>query len=324
MAARQSTDDKLAELEAAAEAADDASLPAALDRGLEDGNTRVVALAARFAGNKLAYECVPKLLEAYPRTLEKAAKRDPNCLAKKAIVRALYELDCDDVDFFLAAIRYRQMEPVWGGSVDTAADLRSSAAMGLVASGYPRALVEVAELLIDAEASVRGGAARAIACGNPREAELLLRLKVLSGDDDALVIGECFTGLLTVEPDESPAFVAGFLENEDDAIQEAAALALGESRLPLALEFLKAAWEGVLVPAELRRVLVRAAALHRSDEAFDWLLKLVAEGDTRIATEAVDVLSIYRHNEKLTERLRQAIAERGDQDPMTLFDKVWN
>ena len=323
MPPRQSTDDKLAELEAAADGADAASLPAVLEKALGGRNYRVIALAARYAGDKLAYECVPQLLEAYPRYLEKAAKRDPNCLAKRAIVRALYDLDCDDVDFFLTAMRYRQMEPVWGGSVDTATDLRNSAAMGLVASGYPRALVEVAQLLSDSEAPVRGGAARAIACGNPQQAELLLRLKVLCGDEDALVIGECFIGLLAVEPDESMAFVARFLDTEDDAVCEAAALALGESRLPAALNSLKAAWEGVLVSAELRRVLVRAAALHRSDEAFDWLLQLAAERDTPIATEIVDVLSIYRHNERLAERLRAALETRDDQETKSMFEKVW-
>ena len=323
MPTRQSTDDKLAELEAAANSADADSLPAILGQGLKDRHYRVVSLAAHFAGDKLVYECVPELLEAYSRLLEKPVKRDPNCYAKKAIVRALYDLDCGDVDFYLAAIRYQQMEPVWGGPVDTATDLRVSAAMGLVASGYSRALVEVAELLIDSEPPVRAGAARAIACGNPREAELLLRSKVLAGDEEALVIGDCFTGLLTVEPEESVSFVGRFLSNEDDAIQEAAALALGESRLPTALDSLKVAWQDVLVSAELRRVLIRAAALHRSNEAFDWLLTLVAEGDTTIATDTVDVLSIYRHNEKLAERLRQALDERIDQDPMTMFEKVW-
>ena len=79
----------------------------------------------------------------------------------------------------------------------------------------------------------------------------------------------------------------------------------------------------MLVPAEFRRVLIRAAALHRSNEAFDWLLALVAEGDANIAAETVEILSIYRHNEKLGERLRQVLDKRVDQDAMTVFEKVW-
>lgn len=323
MAARQSVEDGLAELEAAIGDSDDETLAAVLGRGLGDRHARVVALAAHVAGEKLVYACVPLLLEAWPRWLDKPAKRDPGCFARKAITRALYELDCDDADFYLTAIRYRQMEPVWGGTVDTATDVRCSAAMGLVASGYPRALVEVAELLTDTEPAVRCGAARAIACGNPREAELLLRSKVLAGDEDVFVIGECFTGLLSVEPDESPAFVARFLDAEDPAIVEAAALALGESRLAVALDGLKAAWEGVLVPLEIRRVLIRAAALHRSDAAFDWLLALAAEREERIATEIVDVLSIYRHNEKLARRLRDTVDARDDEGPRTAYRSAW-
>jgi hypothetical protein len=323
MPARQSIDERLAELETAAEGADDDALAAVLTRALSDRHARIVALAAHLAGEKLVYACVAPLLEAWPRLLDKPAKRDPGCLAKKAIARALYELDCNDVDFHLAAMRYRQPEPVWGGTTDTATDVRCSAAMGLVASGYSRALVEVAELLVDPEPPVRCGAARAIACGNPREAELLLRSKVFAGDEDAFVIGECFTGLLSVEPDESPAFVARFLDHEDPAIVEAAALALGESRLPPALDGLKAAWDGLLVPLEIRRVLIRAAALHRSDEAFDWLLALAAEREARIATEIVDVLSIYRHNEKLGRRLRSTLDARDDEGPRTAYDEAW-
>jgi HEAT repeat protein len=324
MATRRSTDDKLDELEAAVASADGESLPSVLKGGLKDKHYRIVALAAHYSGDKLVYDCVPDLLDAHRRFLDNPVKRDPNCLAKKAIVRALYELDCDDVDFYLAAIRYRQMEPVWGGTVDTATDLRMSAAMGLVSSGYHRALVEVAELLIDSEPPVRAGAARAIACGNPREAELLLRAKVLAGDDEALVIGDCFAGLLTVEPDESVAFVGRFLDSDDAAIVEAAALALGESRLPTALDALKDAWRAVYVPADVRRVLVRAAALHRSDESFDWLVAIVAEGDTMIATETVDALSIYRHNDKLSERLKRALGERSDEEPQSLFAELWS
>jgi HEAT repeat protein len=195
--------------------------------------------------------------------------------------------------------------------------------MGLVSSGYSRALLEVAELLTDSEPPVRSGAARAVACGNPREAELLLRAKVLAGDEEPLVIGDCFAGLLTVEPDESVSFVARYLDADDEAVCEAAALALGESRLPAALDTLTAAWDGVLVSPEYRRVLIRAAALHRSDEAFNWLLELLAASDARIAAEIVDVLSIYRHNEKLRKRLSGIIESRGDAAPRAMFDQAW-
>jgi hypothetical protein len=104
---------------------------------------------------------------------------------------------------------------------------------------------------------------------------------------------------------------------------EAAAVALGASRLPRALDALTDLWQAVYVPADIRRVLVRAASLHRSDEAFDWLVGIVAAGDTAIATETIDVLSICRHNEKLTARLKTALGERSDEKPETLFAELW-
>ena len=107
----------------------------------------------------------------------------------------------------------RQPEPVWGGSVDTAVDVRVSCAMGLVNTRYPRALIDLVGLLADPEPRARAGAARAIACAEPLAAEAVLRIKALTGDAEAEVVGECLVGLLQVEPEESPGFVAGFLDD---------------------------------------------------------------------------------------------------------------
>jgi hypothetical protein len=291
--------------------ADRAAKVEALKRALS-GHYRVAAKAARVAEDALLYELVPSLLTAYARFLVKPLKQDPSCFAKKALARALVALDCNDVEFFLRGVRYRQLEPVWGGTADTAVDVRSSCAMGLVASGYSRAPVELTALLNDPDAAARIGAVRAIACGNPREAELLLRSKVLAGDAEPQVLGECFTGLLAAAPEESIEFVVGYLSHTDEAVCELAALALGESRLDAALPPLQEAWIGVLVGAELRRALLRAAAAHRSDTAFDWLLALAAEARAPVAVDIVDALAPYKHNTKLIQRLRAVLIERGD------------
>jgi hypothetical protein len=293
----------------------------ALKRALS-GHYRVAAKAARAAEDSLLYELVPSLLASYARFLDKPLKQDPSCFAKKALARALVALDCNDVEFFLRGVRYRQLEPVWGGTADTAVDVRSSCAMGLVASGYSRALVELTALLNDADAAARLGAVRAIACGNPREAELLLRSKVLSGDAEPQVLGECFTSLLSAEPEESIGFVAGYLGHADDGVRELAALALGESRLEGALAPLKDAWNGVLLGAELRRTLLRAAAAHRSEAAFDWLLTIVADARAPVALEAIEALALYRHNAKL-ERLEAAVRDRADESLASRLADLW-
>ena len=65
-------------------------------------------------------------------------------------------------------------------------------------------------------------------------------------------------------PDASLSFVAGFMKNEDVAVVEAAALAIGESQLPQAFPFLEAAWEDTF-DRELRKTFLTAIALLRQE-----------------------------------------------------------
>jgi HEAT repeat protein len=204
------------------------------------------------------------------------------------------------------------MEPVWGGTADTAVDVRCHCASGLVNSGYFRAVQELTALLNDPEKHARGGAVRAISCGNPREAEALLRFKVLIGDADPEVLAECFTALLAIAPEECLPLVASRLSDRDDGVRDFAALALGESRHPAALKQLRDAWNDAYVSADMRAVLIRAAALHRSAEAFDWLVSIIETGSRTQAEITVDALSVYERNTKLLERVRAAMAKRDD------------
>jgi hypothetical protein len=324
MARRAAADDveaKLAELDAPP--GERGAQSARLEAALAHKHYRVVAKAARLAADALLYDLVPELRAAYRRFLDKPVKTDPNCFAKKALARALVALDCDDAEFFLAGLRLTQREPVWGGTADTAADVRASCGMGLVASGYPRALVALAELLYDPERDARVGAVRAVAYGNPREAELLLRAKILSGDAEPAIVGECFSALLSVAPEESLAFVSPYLAHADGALRELAALALGESRAPGALEILKNAWNAVVVADELRSTLISAAAAHRSEAAFDWLLALAAESRVPVAEQVVEALAPYKHNARLAQRLAAVLEQRGERELEASFNKRW-
>jgi hypothetical protein len=296
----------------------------ALVAALAHKSSRVVAKAARLAEDSLDYDLVPRLLEAWPQFVDKPAKSDPSCLAKKALMRSLVALDCTDAAFFLRALAYRQPEPVWGGSIDTAVDVRCSAAMGLVASGYSRALLELAVLLNDEEAEARAGAVRAVACGNPREAELVLRMKLAAGDASPGVLGECFSALLEVAPEESVAAIAQHLDAADEAVREQAALALGESRLEAALPPLLAAWQQPLASPDMRRSLVRAAVAHRSEPAFDWLLALVAESRLETALDVVEAMALLRHNAALAARLAAAVATRAEPKLAARHAELWH
>jgi HEAT repeat protein len=319
--ARPSVEEQLAALDALP--AERAAQAALLKESLGARHYRVAGKAARLAEDSLHYDLIPALVEAYARFADKPAKQDPSCIAKKAIARALVALDCDDSQFFIRGLACRQLEPVWGGTRDTAAEVRAAAAMGLVATGYPRALVLLATLLYDPEPEARIGAVRAIACGNPREAELLLHSKVLAGDAEPAVLGECFAGLIGAEPEESLDFVAQHLRAGDEATRELAALALGESRLAAALAPLEEAWRGVLVPSGLRRALVRAMAAHRSEAAFEWLLTRVAEERGPVVSEVIDALAAYRHNDKLAARLEAQLEERDEPALFAEFEALW-
>jgi HEAT repeat protein len=301
---------KLEDLSSVDSAADRVVQSAAIKPFLSDKHFRVVAKAATLAGERSLPDLTADLLSAYARFLADPVKRDPNCIAKGAIARALVSLGCEDVGFYLDGSRYRQLEPVWGGSADTAIDVRCSCAMGLVGTGYTRAIQELTTLLNDPESRARAGAARAISCGNPREAEAVLRLKVLVGDEEAEVIGECFTGILSIAPLECLPLVATHLSGENEGVRDFAALALGESRNPKAVEYLRTAWDAAGSFGDFPVVLIRAAALNRTEAAFDWLISIIETGAKAHADAAVEALAVYERNTKLNERVQQALARR--------------
>jgi hypothetical protein len=285
---------------------------AELGQALAHAHYRVVARAAELAGERLCYALEPALIAAFRRLAAADHRADPGCQAKGALARSLVGLDCLDAGVFRQGIGLRQLEPVWGGSIDTAADVRASCAMGLAASGDARALVDLVALLSDPEHQARSGAARAIACTAPLAAEAVLRLKVLLGDAEPEVIGECLRGLLEVAPEDATAFVAARLDDPSPVIAELAALALGESRLDAAVALLRERWEQTPFKRPRDRVLLRAAGLARTETAFDWLLQLIATADDATAAFIVTELAVYRGNQALATRLREAVAQRGD------------
>jgi HEAT repeat protein len=301
---------RLAALAALAPGTDRLAQNALIGECLADRHFRVVARAATLAGERGFREQIPQLLRAYPQFLDDPCKRDPQCIAKQAIARALVDLDASDVEFFLAGLGYRQLERSWGDPTDSAINVRCSCAMGLVATGYSRAIPELAAVLTDPEWRVRAGAARAIGCGRPGEAEAVLRLKVLMGDAEPEVLGECFTGLLSAAQEDCVPFVAGFLSARQESVRDYAALALGESRHPAALNHLRAAWEDCPRVGGFRGVLIRAASLHRSPAAFDWLIDIIESGGQADADVAVEALSIYERDTRLNERVQAALIRR--------------
>jgi HEAT repeat protein len=283
-----------------------------LRKGLSDRVQVVVARAAEIAAELSLRALGPDLARAFERLLVDPLKRDKGCLGKTALMEALVKLEYDDARVFLEGIAHVQREPVWGGTEDTAAWMRGLAASGLVQARHPEELDRVVDLLADPEKHARIGAARALALLGRDEGAAVLRFMLLQGDEDSEVMAEAFSAYLRLTaPDSGCAFVSRFLAHEDAAVVEAAAIALGESRHPRAVELLKDAFERILDPS-LRRVLLVALALTRSDPANDFLLSLIAEGAPRTARAARTALEPFLYNEELAKQVRNAVASRKD------------
>src|SRR6185503_3894903 len=104
-------------------------------------------------------------------------------------------------------------------------------------------------------------------------------------------------------------FAVRFLEHEDDAVAEAAALALGASRLEEAFADLRAWVERVITPVLRRAGLVALATLRR-DAALDYLFELAADAPPVTAAQAVEALSLYKGDAAIEQRLRAAVSGR--------------
>ena len=281
---------------------------AAVAQYLAGKSNLVAAKAARIAGEWLAAELAPQLVEAFDRFMVKPDTTDKRCAAKIEILKALCKLEYPYPAVFRRGIQHIQMEPTWGGSVDTAAEVRALGAMGLAQTNYTEALEEIVPLLLDLERDARIGAVRAVAASGLPGGVLLLRLKTLSGDDPE-VLGECFAALLRADPAKSLEFVAEFLDHREEAIAEAAALALGESRLESAFAALRDASQQ-LRARPLGRTLLLAMALLRRENAIDYLLDLVQNGGSQNSADAVEALAMYKEDPSLQQRLDRALQAR--------------
>jgi HEAT repeat protein len=303
---RTAFDDKRARI-AALGALPPAQAAPELRKLIGDKNPYLAGEAAEVAGKLELRELGPDLAAAFKRLLGEGAA-DKGCLAKRRILEAMLALEADERDAYLAGLHYEQMEPAYPKAADTAGPVRGLCAHALVQFDHPAALAEVTPLLMDPEAIVRAEAAHAIGRSGLDAAGPILHLKVLAGDAETDVIQSAFTGLLRVDARRYLPVVAAALRGDEEDRAEAAALALGESRLADALPFLKdAATEG---GSRERRSVLMAIALHRSDAGNDFLLAQVEKAPEPQAAAALEALALHRHDPRMVERARQAVDAR--------------
>lgn len=300
-----------------------ASSTAGKERGVLEavfatGPAPLVVRAAKWAAANGAGEVDTAMAAAFHRFLHRPVKTDPGCMAKNALTDALNELGTTEEGVFLAGIHHVQREPVFGGSVDTAATLRGNCAAGLARLNHPDVLYLLTDLLFDPEVPARRAAVQALGYLGGQPPELILRAKVRAGDPEPDVIERCLAALVQFDPGRGLAFAAPFLDSADPALEEAAAFAIAEAKSLPAWELLRARWDTTLVP-DRRRALLLPMALLRLDEATEFVSGIVASGDIKLALAALEALALYRGDPAQTGRIRNLVDTRQNADLSRAF-----
>jgi HEAT repeat protein len=303
---------------------------APLRKALGHKNNFIVAKAANLIHDFGLKDLEPDLLAAFDRFFDDPVKTDPQCWAKNAISRTLAAMELQDEQVFLRGMRHIQMEPVWGGSSDTAGTLRATCALALVQC---RSLTErdllahLVELLADKDKTVRVEVVRGIEQVGSPSAALLLRLRAVLGAEKAAadepeVLGACYGGILRVEGVRAIPWVRRFLAAADENAGEAA-LAIAGTHSPEAFEALRESFPKADDPW-WRSVLLSAIALTRQEAALEFLLELVrtesldAEATIEAVLRSVPSQEVVKRLEKLVEnnpRLARAFAANKKESP---------
>jgi HEAT repeat protein len=311
MAKRSNAEAELSELVALGKDPSRPDMLEKLRKGLKSTMSFIVAKSAAVAGQHKQTAVQSDLISAFDRYLNDPKYNDKGCEAKTAIAKTLYEFgDPAAAPVFLRGIKVFQISRGFGAPTDPAAELRGLCALGLVRIAHRDVMRLLVDLLDDPIPQARMFAARALAYSERDEAALLLRFKLLVGDAEPEVMSECMSSLVRfrAQPDLAE-FMGRFLDNEDPNLRTSAALALGESRLTSALDVLRDHLhrEG---GADVRQSIVLAVATLRLPQAIDWLIHLIERGSIEHATLAVESLGLYRREEAVSTRVRDAAKVR--------------
>lgn len=312
--AQRGFDKELAELETLAESFKADAVPSdalvdPLRKALAHRNNFIVAKAVKLVADAELFLLLPDALAAYNRFFIDAAKTDPQCWAKNALIKTLVKLEHREKDAYLRGLHHHQMEASWGPPTDTAGALRGACTYALVdCPGIADAdlLTILLDPLVDTDKTVRIEAARAIGQVGGSSAALLLRLRALLGSDEPEVLGAVYSSLLGVEGLPAVGLVAGYLKEGDDLAAEAA-FALADTRLPEALTALIARFRAG-ADTWFASVLLSAIALTRLSDAADFLLAIVSR-DGREAPQAIEAIGRSAPSPELCARLQQAVVE---------------
>lgn len=293
-----------------------------LRRLLLDKSWLVVSEAARIVSEHRLENVRDSVAEVWPRFVENGAKTDPGCRAKEAALTALDALELLDPQPFLTAIRYRQLESVAGGKVDTAGGLRVRALYALFRMGHPDAALWAGQLMADPDPQVRAAVARGLGTYGDRTSAALLVLKLGTGDEDPVVSAECAASLLATAHDYALELLGSLLSGSDEVLRETAALALAQSNRADCVVVLLGWLERAAYDRDLD-LGIRALGLSRLEPARTHLLHVVETGGPGRARAAVEALAVHHYDKDLLARVRTAARANRSVDLKALVERCF-
>jgi HEAT repeat protein len=128
---------------------------------------------------------------------------------------------------------------------------------------------------------------------------------------------------MKVAAETSLKFVSEYLDDVQETVREAAALALGESRLESALAVLIMASQELSAADSFQSTLLNAIALQRHQAGYDYLFSVIEKASPGMAQRAVTALAIFNYNDELRETVRSLVEHRDEIRLRKAFEDNW-
>ena len=212
-----------------------------------------------------------------------------------------------------------QLEPVWGGSEDTAAPLRAAALLALARIDVDGLLTILVDALVDPQKDVRIAAAQALGYHGSESAGLILRLKARLGDREPEVFSECLSGLLACAEGELLAGL-GIPRPGRHPCSRGSHPRPGAVAPARSFRALSAFWSRK-PPVVLRETVLLAMVMLRLPAATEFLIDLVAAGPEAASLSALSALKIHSHDSRLRQRIAEVIQQRNTPALRARFEK---
>ncbi len=294
--------------------------PDALIRALSDANNLYVSKVAKRIRELELTGCADSLVAAFDRFLLNGPETDSQCWAKLELIRTIHAIGHRDAGVYLRAFHCVQMESVWGGKADTATAIRTFAAVALLETNLaiPTMLRELAGGLFDPAHLVRMECITALATLNRWEAELLLRQKVLAGDERFEVVGAAMFALVELNEPGAIELVTAQLANPhaDTALEAYAALA--QCRHERAFAVIRDQWK-LRLDTAIRRTILFALGASPREEATEFLLRALEQESLELAGCAIAALGKSRFKNEIRDRVASLVDQRHDRELARLF-----